>query len=188
MPSTGTTSSCRTWERWSAGWRRSSGRCARRRSSSCRPGSTCCRTNASCSGTWHPTTRCWTARKAGASLLSFVRRGVGTHRFRLNIFSNTIEVSNVKRRNHLPAHPLNSHSLTVLPGFFHSYVHSFCLPWWLSGKESTCQGGDKCWIPGWARFPGEGNGNQLQNSCLENPMDRGDWGYSPWVCKESDTT
>ena len=29
--------------------------------------------------------------------------------------------------------------------------------------------------PGWARSPGEGNGNPLQSSCLENPMDRGAW-------------
>ena len=28
-------------------------------------------------------------------------------------------------------------------------------------------------IPGWGRFPGGGHGNQLQYSCLENPMDRG---------------
>ena len=30
-------------------------------------------------------------------------------------------------------------------------------------------------IPGWGRFPGEGNSNPLQYSCLENPMDRGAW-------------
>ena len=30
-------------------------------------------------------------------------------------------------------------------------------------------------IPGWGRFPGEGNGSPLQYSCLENPMDRGAW-------------
>ena len=30
-------------------------------------------------------------------------------------------------------------------------------------------------IPGSGRFPGGGNGNPLQYSCLENPMDRGDW-------------
>ena len=30
-------------------------------------------------------------------------------------------------------------------------------------------------IPGSGRSPGEGNGNPLQNSCLENPMDRGAW-------------
>ena len=44
-------------------------------------------------------------------------------------------------------------------------------------------------IPGLGRSPGEGNGNSLQYSCLENPMDRGTWlGYSPWGCKDSDTT
>ena len=32
-------------------------------------------------------------------------------------------------------------------------------------------------------FIGEGNGNILQYSCLENPIDRGTWGYSPWGCK-----
>ena len=30
-------------------------------------------------------------------------------------------------------------------------------------------------IPGLGRCPGEGNGNPLQDSCLENPMDRGAW-------------
>ena len=30
-------------------------------------------------------------------------------------------------------------------------------------------------IPGWGRNPGEGHGNPLQYSCLENPMDRGAW-------------
>ena len=35
---------------------------------------------------------------------------------------------------------------------------------------------------------GVGNGNPLQYSCLENPMDRGLVGYSLWGCKESDTT
>ena len=30
-------------------------------------------------------------------------------------------------------------------------------------------------IPGWGRSPGVGNGNPLQYSCLENPMDRGTW-------------
>ena len=30
-------------------------------------------------------------------------------------------------------------------------------------------------IPGFGRSPGEGNGNTYQYSCLDNPMDRGDW-------------
>ena len=43
------------------------------------------------------------------------------------------------------------------------------------GKEFACSAGDQDSIPGLGRFPGEGNGNLLQNSCLENPMDRGAW-------------
>ena len=35
--------------------------------------------------------------------------------------------------------------------------------------------GDIGSIPGLGGFPGGGNGNPLQYSCLENPMDRGDW-------------
>ena len=52
------------------------------------------------------------------------------------------------------------------------------LPWWLSGKESTCDEGDAeatGSIPGSGRSPGGGHGNPLQYSCLENPMDRGAW-------------
>ena len=52
------------------------------------------------------------------------------------------------------------------------------LPRWLSGKESAYQGGDTRdagLIPGSGRSPVEGNGNPLQYSCQENPMDRGTW-------------
>ena len=49
---------------------------------------------------------------------------------------------------------------------------------WHRGKESACQG-RRCrrhrFHPGLGRPPGEGNGNTLQYSCLENPMDRGAW-------------
>ena len=44
-----------------------------------------------------------------------------------------------------------------------------------AGKESACSAGDPSSIPGSGRSPGEGNGNPLQYSCLENPMDRGAW-------------
>ena len=37
------------------------------------------------------------------------------------------------------------------------------------GKESTCNAGDLGLIPGLGRSPGEGHGNPLQYSCLENP-------------------
>ena len=43
------------------------------------------------------------------------------------------------------------------------------------GKVSPFNAGDLGSIPGSGRSPGEGNGNLLQYSCLENPMDRGAW-------------
>ena len=56
-------------------------------------------------------------------------------------------------------------------GFPHSSV----------GKESACSAGDPGSIPGLGRFPGEGTGNLLQDSCLENPHgQRRLAGYSPW--------
>ena len=45
------------------------------------------------------------------------------------------------------------------------------------GKESACNAGDLGSIPGSGRSLGEGNGNPLQYSYLENPVDRGAW----WV-------
>ena len=41
------------------------------------------------------------------------------------------------------------------------------------GKASACNVEDLGSIPGLERSPGEGNGNPLQHSCLENPMDGG---------------
>jgi len=41
------------------------------------------------------------------------------------------------------------------------------------GKESACNAGDPGSTPGLGRSPGEGNGNPLQYSCLEDCMDRG---------------
>ena len=43
------------------------------------------------------------------------------------------------------------------------------------GKESACNTGDLGLIPVLGRSPGEGTGNPLQYSCLENPMDGGAW-------------
>ena len=64
-------------------------------------------------------------------------------------------------------------------------------PWWLSGKKSICQcgdTGDRGLIPGLGSSPEERNGNPLQYSCLGNPGKRSLLGYSPWCCKESDTS
>ena len=42
-------------------------------------------------------------------------------------------------------------------------------------QESACSAGDQGSMPGSGRSPGEGNGNLLQYSCLENSVDRGAW-------------
>ena len=56
-------------------------------------------------------------------------------------------------------------------------------------KESACNAGDLGSIPGLGRSPGEGHGNPLQYSCLENPHgQRSLVGYSPWGHKELDMT
>ena len=43
------------------------------------------------------------------------------------------------------------------------------------GKESACNVGNLGLIPESGRSPGEGNGNPIQYSCVENPTDRGAW-------------
>ena len=52
---------------------------------------------------------------------------------------------------------------------------NFFFPGGSESKASVCSAGDPGSIPGSGRSPGEGNGNPLQYSCLENPMDRGAW-------------
>ena len=78
---------------------------------------------------------------------------------------------------------------------------SWSEPRWLSGRETTCQCRDEGYmgsIPGSGRFPGGGNHNPLQYSCLKNPMDRGAWWAmvhgvtkswtqpSNWVCMHAE--
>ena len=92
----------------------------------------------------------------------------------------------------VPSHPLPSpHHLRevegscplVGQGCLHTGVRGAAdsvpgLPWRLSGKESACKAGDAGdmgLIPESGRSPGGGHSNPLQNSCLENPMDRGAW-------------
>ena len=67
-----------------------------------------------------------------------------------------------------------------------SFNLSLNLQGFLGGSETKnppANAGDVGLTPGWGRSPGEGNGNTLQYSCLENPMDSGAWG-----CKDSDMT
>ena len=56
------------------------------------------------------------------------------------------------------------------------------------GKESAYNAGDWGSIPGSGRSPGEGNGNPLQYSCLEHPMERGAWWTTVHGAAELDTT
>ena len=55
----------------------------------------------------------------------------------------------------------------------HLHMCTMGFPGASDGKASACNVGDPSSIPGLGRYPGEGNGNPLQYSCLENPMDRG---------------
>ena len=61
------------------------------------------------------------------------------------------------------------------------------LPCGSNGKESTCSAGDLGSIPGLGRSPGEGNGNPLQYSCLDNPMDMEAWWATVHVVTKSQT-
>ena len=54
-------------------------------------------------------------------------------------------------------------------------AYSLDFPGGSDGKVSAYNVGNLGSIPGSGRSPGEGNGNPLQYSCLENPMDRGAW-------------
>ena len=59
---------------------------------------------------------------------------------------------------------------------FYGYLYQFkSFPGGSDGKASACNVGDLGSIPGLGRSPGEGNGNPLQYSCLENPMYGGAW-------------
>ena len=56
-----------------------------------------------------------------------------------------------------------------------TYIHIYGFPGSSDGKASACNAGDLGSIRGSGRSHGEGNGNPLQYSCLENSMDRGAW-------------
>ena len=62
--------------------------------------------------------------------------------------------------------------ITVLYIYMHIYIY-MGFPGGSDGKTSACNAGDPGLIPGLGRSPGEGNGNPLQHSCLENPIDGG---------------
>ena len=57
-----------------------------------------------------------------------------------------------------------------------SAFNFYCFPGGSYGKESVCNARDPSSVPGSGKSSGEGNGNPLQYSCLENSMDREAWG------------
>ena len=89
---------------------------------------------------------------------------------------------------------LPNYRMGKVPGYWSSSALIFYkvrkdFPGSSTGKESTSNAGDLGSIPGLGRSPRGGTGNPLQYFCLENPHgQRSLAGYSPWDCKELDTT
>ena len=73
---------------------------------------------------------------------------------------------------------MRSHYVSIRKGFLDGSAD----------KVSACNGGYLGSIPGLGRFPGEGHGNPLQYSCLENSIDRGAWQAIVYGVAELDTT
>ena len=79
------------------------------------------------------------------------------------------EVNNAKHTKHLSINKWNKGRNLLGIGSERDF------PGGSDGKASVYNAGDWGSIPGLGRSPGEGNGNPLQDYCLENPMDRGAW-------------
>ena len=89
---------------------------------------------------------------------------------------NTLVIANTLFQQHTHTH---THTHTPLRCKCHGYRYSHCIdkdfPGGSAVKNPPAKAGDTVLIPGSIRCLGEGNGNPLQYSCLENPMDRGAW-------------
>ena len=68
------------------------------------------------------------------------------------------------------------------------YAKEYGFPCSSVGKESACNSGDEGLVPGLGRSSGEGNGNPLQYSCLENPKTEEPGKVQSMESQESDTT
>ena len=75
--------------------------------------------------------------------------------------------------NTIPFYLFQNISSTSFAHFLRCCFRGF--PGGSDGEESACNEGDPGSIPGSGRSPGAGNGNPLQYSCLENPLDGGVW-------------
>ena len=82
---------------------------------------------------------------------------------------------------HLEAKDHSQFPETSFRSLFYGLLHNIA---GFPSKESACSAGNLVSFPGLGRSPGEGNGNPLQYSCLENPIDRGAWwAVVHWVTK-----
>ena len=105
------------------------------------------------------------------------------------IFSSTIQKDKIERKiksgknnKEMPFVFMDEHGFLCWPACNTCFLCSS------NGKESACNVEDLGLIPGSGRSPGEGNGNPLQYSCLENPMDRGAWWATVHGVTELDMT
>ena len=71
--------------------------------------------------------------------------------------------------------------------YFITFIECLGFPHRSVNKESACKAGDPGLTPRLRKSPGEGNGNPLQYSCLENPMNRGDWRVTVYGVAKSRT-
>ena len=110
----------------------------------------------------------WTARRSNQSILKEISPEYSLEGLMLKL--NLQYFGHLLRRT-------DSSEKTLMEGF----------PGGSTGKESACNAGDLCSIPGLGRSPGEGNSYSLKYSGLENPHgQRSPEGYSPRGHKESD--
>ena len=88
---------------------------------------------------------------------------------------------------HLFWNSLSHQNLKCLFSSFCSFLY-FCWTSLIAHSVKNLFAMQETWVQflGWEDFPGEGNGNPLQHSCLENPMNRPAWQASPWGCKVRD--
>ena len=89
------------------------------------------------------------------------------------------ELTTILNQCHLILWPQASHFTSVVFSFpfakWASHLHGLLVKNPSEIQETNCHAGDPSSIPGLRRSPGEGNGNPLQYSCLENLMHRGAW-------------
>ena len=93
----------------------------------------------------------------------------------MNIYKNRNRLTDVGKKLMVTREEKDGEGIICEIGIYIHELLYITFPCSSVGKESACNAGDPVSIPGSGRSPGEGNGNPLQYSCLENSMDRGVW-------------